>query len=136
MMFNPGMVYWNGVLYMAFEDTFSAHNLRMFTSTDNGQTITESTNIAAHPDQTSSVPSLIVLNNALYVGFRSNDSSQHLLYKYSTDGINYTASSDTGVAMNSGPAFVFPTGGNTYLYNYFSSQGTYHYLSDDSSPNP
>jgi hypothetical protein len=133
MTFNPGMAYWNGVLYMAFEDTLSAHNLRLFTSTDNGQTITENTNIAANPDQTSAVPSLIVLNNALYVGFRSNDSSQHLLYKYSTDGINFTASTDTGLAMTSGPSFVFAS---TYLYNYFTTTGSTPYLSSDPAPNP
>jgi hypothetical protein len=133
MMFNPSMAYWNGVLYMAFEDDTNNHTLRMFTSTDNGQTIAETTNIAVNNQgQSSSVPSLVVLNNALCVGFRSNDASQHFLYKYSTDGINYTASTDTGVAINSGPAFVSFTG---TLYNYFSSQGTPD-LSDDSSPIP
>jgi hypothetical protein len=135
--FNPGLAYWNGVLYMAFEDTFSAHNLRMFTSTDNGQTITENTNIAANPDQTSSVPTLAVFNNALYVGFRSNDDSVHTLYKYSTDGINYTASTDTGVSSASGPNFVPLTVGTTpYLDNYFTSNDSYYNLSLDQAPLP
>jgi hypothetical protein len=140
MNFNPGLAYWNGVLYIAFEDYANDHNLRMFTSTDNGQTITENTNITVNNiDQSSSVPTLAILNNALYVGFRSNDDSVHSLYKYSTDGINYTASTDTGVSSTSGPNFVtviLTPPGTTYLDNYFTTNDSNHYLSLDQAPQP
>jgi hypothetical protein len=140
MNFNPGLAYWNGVLYIAFEEFDNNHNLRMFTSTDNGQTIAENTNITVNNvDQSSSAPSLAVFNDALYVGFRSNDGSHQNLYKWSTDGINYTFNTSTGVSSTSGPNFVPITltpPGAVYLYNYFTTDDSSHNLSLDIAPLP
>jgi hypothetical protein len=141
MNFNPGLAYWNGVLYIGFEEEANAHTLRMFTSTDNGQTISENTNISNdNVDQASTEPGLLatvangVNPSALYVGFRSNDSGVHFLYKYSTDGINFTHSVDTGQQMTSEPVLVQGVGSfapDIYLYyGFVNSNNTFSVYQD------
>jgi hypothetical protein len=136
MNFNPALAYWNGVLYIGFEEYDNTHALRLFTSTDNGQTINQNTQISnVNEDTTSMAPSLIVANNALYVGFRSNDGGHNFLYRYSTDGINFSVRQGTGESMNSGPAFVISPYNNTnYLYNYYTSDDGNHTLVINEAP--
>ncbi len=127
MIFNPGMVVWNGTLYIAFEDDNGDHTVRYYTSTDGGQTITLQG--GASGDQTSTEPRLAVINNTLYMGFRSNDGSHNFLYKYSTDGVNWTSSMQTGLQMESAPSMV-STDANYFdpnrIYTYYGSNDSNH----------
>ncbi len=118
--------------------TTNTHALRIFTSTDNGQTIAENTNITNNnEDTTSYAPSLAVFHNALYVGFRSNDGGAHFLYRYSTDGVNFTPSvQPTNDSMGGGPALVpFFFNGVNYLYNYFTTNDGNHTLVSNAATN-
>ena len=138
MNFNPSLAYLNGVLYIGYEEYDNAHALRMFTSTDNGQTISENTNISnVNGDQTSTAPSLNVFRNTLYVGFRTNDSGQSFLYRYSTDGINYSVRQGTGEQMNGAPTLFSPTNPNNtysgYMLNFYSSDDGHKYLTQNTA---
>jgi hypothetical protein len=131
--FNPGLAFWNGTLYIGFVEEANSHVLRMFTSSDQGRTISENTNISnVNQDQTSSNPSLAVYNNVLYVGFRSNDSSHNLLYKSSTDGINYSVSSTTNNTRLGGAPMMVNGEGITYnsnwLWNWNSANDSTNWL--------
>ena len=141
MNFNPGMAVMNGVLYIGFEAYDNSHQLLFYKSTDQGQTITLST--AAGTDTTSTAPSLMVrtINNVqvLYFGFRSNDSGHYFLYKYTTDGANFSNTVNTGITMGGAPMLVWDqdNGGMSYngyppsqpyIYNLFSQNDIDHYL--------
>ncbi|SEF64883.1 hypothetical protein SAMN05421819_0697 [Bryocella elongata] len=136
MNFNPSLAYWNGTLYIGYEEYDNTHALRMFTSTDNGQTIQENTNITNNnEDTTSTEPSLLVTTQngnvppTMYVGFRSNDSGHNFLWKYSTDGVNYTASTNTGIQMTSRPVLVQGVSSFTpYITAFYSSNDSNYYL--------
>ncbi len=118
MNFNPALFYWNNILYIGFTDQNNAtHAVRMYTSTDNGQTVSENTNITAvNGDQASTQPAFVQANNALYIGFRSNDGSQSFLYKWSTDGVNWTSSTNAGISIVSAPALTKAGG---YVQNFW-----------------
>ncbi len=110
MLFNPELAFWNGTLYAAFAADNGSHSVEYYTSTDGGQTINLQTSTSG--DQASVSPKLVKFNNALYMGFRSNDSSQHFLTRYTTDGINWTGSVDTGISIHGAPMMV-NSGDNT-----------------------
>lgn len=131
MGFNPGLAFWNGVLYVGFVEEDNAHRLRMFTSYDQGQTINENTDIA-NSDASSSNPSLVVYNNRLYVGFRSNDSGHNFLYKYSTNGLNYSGSYTTNNTKLGGAPMMVSAEGLPYysnqLWNFNSANDSTHWF--------
>jgi hypothetical protein len=127
MNFNPAMAYYNNTLYIGYEEQDNTHALRIFTSTDNGQTISEGTNITnVNEDTTSTAPTFGILTNntthlpVLYIGFRTNDSGQSFLYRYSTDGINFAIRQGTGEQMEGSPTFSLDTTGSL-LYNFYGS---------------
>ncbi len=132
MNFNPGMAVINGVLVIGYEEYDNTHALRVFTSTDQGQTIQENTDITTqNEDSTSTAPGLVVFNNTLYLGFRSNDSSQQFFYRATTDGFHWTAKlSNPEFAIGSSPAMidVTPKENTPTLYNFFGSNDNNHSL--------
>lgn len=122
MNFNPGMAGYNGTLYIAFEAQANSHTLSLFTTTNQGQTITSSSALSA--DQTSVAPFLVVHNSALYVGFRTNDNNQYFVNRYSTGGVTFsgdeTISNPWGIGST--PALLdgnllTPLGTQNYIYN-------------------
>jgi hypothetical protein len=134
MNFNPSLAVVPGskLLLIGYEEYDNTHALRVFTSADQGQTINENTNITtSNEDTTSSAPSIASHNGAMYIGFRTNDSNNKFLYRYSTDGINWSARNDPNYTMGGAPTFVdgsrVPGFGNT-LYNFFSSNDSNHAL--------
>ncbi|WP_213804982.1 hypothetical protein [Granulicella sp. dw_53] len=130
MGYNPALAYWNGVLYVGFTQNANSHNCDLFTSTDHGQTIQENTSLGG--DQSSSNPSLAVYNNVLYYGFRSNDSGNNFIYKYSTNGVNFSGSLQTNnTKMGGSPMMVnaagIPFNGNL-LWNWNSANDSSNWL--------
>jgi hypothetical protein len=130
--FNPGLAWWNNTLYIGFVNLANNHNLGLYASTDQGQTISGVSNI--YTDQSSANPSLAVYNNVLYVGFRSNDSGNNLLYKYTVDGANFSSSLTTNnTKLGGAPMLVY--GGTTtingfanHLWNFNSANDSTNYL--------
>ncbi len=129
MNFNPGMAVFNNTLYIAFESQANSHDLELYTSTDQGQSIQANNGLgsAQDQDQTSVAPFILnFANKALYVGFRTNDSNQYFVNRYSTDGVNF--SSDETISnpwpIGSTPALVDGTQLSTpqnVVYNLFGS---------------
>ena len=90
-------------LYIAYETSGNSHDIYYYTTTD-GVNFNFST--AAAGDQSSTTPSLVSHKGILQMGFRSNDGSHYFLTKYSTDGVNWSTSSNTGVTMGGPPVLV------------------------------
>lgn len=130
MGYNPGLVYWNGVLYIGFTQKANSHDCDLFTSTDHGQTIQENTSLGN--DQSSSNPSLAVYNNVLYYGFRSNDSGDNFLYKYSLDGVNFSSHQTTNNTKLGGAPMMVNGAGLQYnsnlLWNFNSANDSSNWL--------
>lgn len=102
--FNPSIVFWNGILYMAYEDRASDHCLRYYTSDASLQTFTPWNNTCS--EQTSTAPFLAVHNGDLFVAFRTNDSSQKFTALESTDGVNLGNRQQPGFSMDGPPSLV------------------------------
>ena len=76
-------------------------------------------------DQTNSAPSLAVFNNALYVGFRSNDSRNVLYVASSTTGSFGAATAYTNITMGTSPTLAAANGA---LYISFQANDSSHSL--------
>ncbi len=120
MNFNPGMVFYDNILYLGFEDRGDSHCLYFYK-------YTPSTNVFSfwNPlncgEQTSTAPSLAVYNNDLYVGFRTNDSSQKFTVRISTDGNTLPYRQQPAFKMDGAPALLNAAGtGNTGLFNFYA----------------
>ena len=125
--FNPGVAVFNGALYMSTEDQDNAHALRVYVSRDQGQSFSELTQLQQSQDQTSVAPSLVTYLGALYVCFRTNDADHKFIYRYSTDGTNFTTSKEPAneFTLRGTPTMVdgslLPGG---HLYTYFGNDSS------------
>ncbi len=102
MNFQPGLAFWNGLLYAAYEDRGNSHCLYGFTLNVSTNSATAWNPIGCN-QQTSTAPSLETHNGYLYVAYRSNDSSQKFTVLVSTNGTDLGNRMQPGWSMN-GPA--------------------------------
>ncbi len=102
MNFNPGLAFFNGLLYMGFEDRGDSHCLYFYKYDPSANSFTFWNPISCG-EQTSTAPSLATFRGDLYVAFRSNDSSQKFTVRVSTTGNDLAFRQQPGYSMN-GPA--------------------------------
>ncbi len=105
MNFQPGMAFWNGLLYMAYEDRGDSHCLYGYTYNPSTNSFTTWQPIGCS-EQTSTAPSLAVHNGYLYVAFRTNDSSQKFTVRVSTNGSDLAYRQQPGWSMAGPPALL------------------------------
>lgn len=117
-------------LYVGYEALSNDHNINLLLSTDG---VNYSFSSAAASDQTSTAPSFAIHNGIFYLGFRTNDGDHKFLYKYTTNGSNWSGNVDQNWTMG-GPAALINatnlTGSpyNGYLFNIFTSNDSSHYV--------
>ena len=131
--FNPGMAVYNGLLYIGAESYNNDHHIDIYTSPD-GATLTHSN--AAASQETSTAPSLVVHNNVLYLGYRSNPGKE-FLYMYSTDGTTFSGSIDPHWTQAGPPTFVSadnlpgsPYNGQMFVYWGSDTSGPWYLCSN------
>jgi|GEM_PF-3568818 len=117
--FNPGIAFWQGLVYLGYADRGDNHCLYFYKYTPSTAAMTNWMPIGCS-EQTSAGPSLAVRNNWLYVGFRSNDSSAKFTVRVSTDGVGLAYRQQPGFSMDGYPQLV--TVGTTML-NVFARSG-------------
>jgi hypothetical protein len=128
MNFNPGLAFFQGQLYMGFEDRGDSHCLYY----DRGDPTTNSFSLwnplNKCPQQTSAGPNLAVHNGYLHTSYRSNDSSQKFTDIVTTNGSDFGYRSQPGFAVDGSAALldlnVFP-GNNAVLAVYSRSNTLY-----------
>ena len=103
--FNPSIAFFKGIVYLGYETRSDSHCLLFYkwtpsTGAMNGWTPTQCS------EQTSAGPSLVVHNNALYVGFRSNDSSAKFTVRIGSDGNTLPTRQQPGFTMDGYPDLV------------------------------
>jgi hypothetical protein len=103
--FNPGIAFWNGIVYFGYEHRGDSHCL-FFYKYDPVTTAMNGWTPIGCNEQTSAGPSLVVHNNALYVGFRTNDSSAKFTIRVSTDGNTLNFRQQPGFTMDGYPDLV------------------------------
>lgn len=117
--FNPGIAFWNGTVYLGYEHRGDSHCLYFYKYAPATTTMTAWTPIGCD-EQTSAGPSLAIHNNALYVAFRTNDSSAKFTLRVSTDGNTLNYRQQPGFHMDGYPQLVdFQVGGTSYLMNIY-----------------
>lgn len=102
MNFNPGMAFFQGELYMGFEDRGNSHCLYFYKYNPSNNSFTF-WNPASCDEQTSTAPSLATFNNDLYIAFRTNDSSQKFTVRVTTNGSDWGYRQQPGWAMDGPP---------------------------------
>ena len=103
--FNPGIAFYDGLVYLGYEDRGNDHCLYFYKYTPSTTAMTNWQPIGCN-EQTSAGPSLAVHNNALYVGFATNDSNKKFTIRVSTDGNTLTFRQQPGFTMDGYPQLV------------------------------
>lgn len=105
--FSPGLGVFDNTVYIAIQAYNNSHDLYYWTTTD-GQNLTFYTGAAA--GKTSTTPSIVSWNDILFLGYRTDDSDYKFIYKYSTDGVNWTSVPSYSEQMDGPPYLINSTG--------------------------
>jgi hypothetical protein len=106
MNFQPGMTFYNGLLYMGFEDRGNSHCLYFYQYNPSANSFSFWDPLTCG-EQTSAAPALSVYNGDLFVAFRTNDSSNKFTVRISTDGNTLPYRQQPGFGM-AGPGALVP----------------------------
>jgi frataxin-like iron-binding protein CyaY len=100
----PGMAFYDGKIYAAFQSNDSRHEL-FVTSTDNGTPYPTAT---GYPNiQIGSAPAMAEFKHQLYVGFQADDASHKLFVTSSSSGSAFpSATGYPNILMGSAPAMA------------------------------
>lgn len=116
--FNPGIVFWNGTVYLGYEHRGDSHCLYFYKYNPSTTGMTAWTPIGCD-EQTSAGPSLAIHNNQLYVAFRTNDSSAKFTIRVSPDGNTLNFRQQPGFTMDGYPQLVEIPGTVSSLMNIY-----------------
>lgn len=126
MGYNPGLAYFNGVLYAGWVTNANSHDMYYYTSTNQGASW--STSSALDGSQSSCAPHLGVHGSYLWYDVRTNDDSHKFSQRNSSNGSSWGSGSDAHINMGGEPGVVDGAGlaiygGYFYLF-YSSDDGT------------